>query len=171
MTDAGQPNTGAPFAPAPPARPSKVVVVIKKFPRALHKAMSLLAWVFPFIMLAVGYWFPQLRTAVTWPWSAPAEIWGPLFLIFAITSVWLAFELYYATHRDTSVRQLQADDMISLFGALILTLVAGGLIRGNEIEWWYLIPWGGSIIDAAMSGFLAINNAAQKPFFNNQASS
>ncbi|MBI2610854.1 hypothetical protein HYW60_02885 [Candidatus Kaiserbacteria bacterium] len=128
---------------------------------ALLGALGKFRWAFPFVMLGVGYLIPALRVPVGWPQTS--TLWALLFFSLVAVVVWLVSEVLTIVYRYTSSRELQGDDVISLAVALVITYLAGWQ-RGG-IEWWIVLPWLGAAIDAFFAGYLAINNAAQKPFF------
>lgn len=174
--------TGAPFEGTTPADPSgrvinlgcsamtestdsapeerTVIVIIKS---AAHRAWSLFSWTSVLAIFAVGYGaFPALREPVTWPWKAPAEVWGPVVFLGVLIIVWLGFEVKFAVSRRTTTGQLQADVMVSTIMAIVLSIVLGGMINDGALAWWFLVPWIGVIADAIQSGYFGLNNAFQK---------
>ncbi len=40
------------------------------------------------------------------------------------------------------------------------------MIAGDHLQWWFVVPWAGAVIVSITSGWLGINNAAQKPFLS-----
>ncbi|MFW6027850.1 MAG: hypothetical protein ACOC91_03495, partial [bacterium] len=61
---------------------------------------------------------------------------------------------------------LQWDTVVSTFTAITFSVAAGWFIGAGKLEWWFVVPWIASMIDAFTAGWLGINNAAQKPFLS-----
>lgn len=129
--------------------------------RAMLGALGKFRWAFPLFLLLVGYAIPALRVPIGWPDSN--TLWALLFASLVLVVIWLGSEIIAVVYRYTTSRELQWDDFISLCVALTVTYIAGW--RRGGMEWWLVFPWIGAVADAILSGFLAINNAAQKPFF------
>ena|SRR3989344_2672251 len=119
-------------------------------------------WAFPFILLAVGYLIPAAHVPVGWPESG--TLWAVIAFSLIAMIIWLWAENLAVVNRYTTSRELQRDDAVSLAIALVLTYVAGELRQAGHLQWWYIIPWLGAVLDSFFAGYLAINNAAQKPF-------
>ena len=138
------------------------MVWLKNFFKALIQAVfSLYSWVFPFLLLGVGYAMPALRQTVS---MSPEEpVYKALFWILVACVVWVAIDYMTATNRETSVRALQADNFISVMGALVMTAIGFYMVRGQDLQWYIVLPWASSVVDALLSGYGGINNAAQKP--------
>ncbi len=136
----------------------------KRFMRGCRTALGAVSWVIPFVIMGGSYYLsPSLRQYVTYDGNVPHDVaWGLLGALAAV-GAWLGYEMWFAVSRKTSVGQLQADGLVSTFFAIVLTGVG---IRWNTLgtlPYWFVLPWIGTIIDALGSGFLAINNSAQKP--------
>ncbi|HYU11812.1 MAG TPA: hypothetical protein VEK82_04495 [Stellaceae bacterium] len=126
-----------------------------------------LSWIAPLAFMGVGYaFFPPLRTVVTLPWQAPGDIWIGLFVQLILVFLWMMYEIWYTTHRNTSVAQLQADAAGDITMALALVATGAGLVAEGSVPWWFVVPLLGAIIDVYQSLLLGINNAAEKPFFS-----
>lgn len=141
----------------------------KIFIRGCRTAIGAISWVIPFVIMAGSYYlFPPLRAVIAYDGNVPHDVaWGLLASLAAV-GFWLGYEMWFAVARKTTVGQLQADGLISTFFAIVLTGIG---IRWNTIgtlPYWFVLPWIGSIIDALGSGFLGINNAAQKPIVQNE---
>jgi hypothetical protein len=119
-----------------------------------------LRWLFPIVLLAAGYNTPALRVPVSWPGTN--ALWAALFISLGVMAVWLVAEIVTVVHRNTGSRQLQIDAFVSFAVALAITYFAGR--QGVGLEWFVVIPWTGAVLDGLLSGYLGINNAAQKPF-------
>jgi len=128
--------------------------------------------VFPYALAAVAYALAvffepaaPLRTLVlTWP--VPQAVYGWLLLLVLLAVVWLFAEFVSVTSRETVVVALQLDSVFSTVTALLFTGLAGWFLGKGTLEWWFIVPWGATIIDALSAGWLGINNAAQKPFLS-----
>jgi hypothetical protein len=129
-------------------------------------------WVFPYLLAALGYMLAvlfepaaALRSSVlTWP--VPQAVYGWLLLLVLLAVVWLFAEFVTVTSRETVVMALQLDAVFSTLTALLFTGLAGYFIGKGTLEWWFVVPWGATIFDALAADWLAINNAAQKPFLS-----
>lgn len=117
-------------------------------------------WAFPILLALIGYFIPVMHVPFGWPDSG--VLWAILFFSLIAMVVWIISEIMAVVYRYTSSSELQWDDFISLTIALVATYIAGW--QRTELEWWLVLPWIGAVIDGFLSGFLAINNAAQKPF-------
>jgi len=129
-------------------------------------------WLFPYALAALAYFggvfyepAAVLRTHVL-IWPIPQEVYGWLLLMVLLSVVWLVGEFFTVTSRDTVVAALQADAVISAMTAIVFTGFAGWFIGRDTLEWWFVVPWAASVIDALTSCWLGINNAAQKPFLS-----
>jgi len=49
---------------------------------------------------------------------------------------------------------------------MIFTGITGWYLGTVGLQWWLVVPWIASILDACISAWLGINNAAQKPFLS-----
>lgn len=115
----------------------------------------------PLMMIGIGWLIPVLGSPVTMPTTN--GLWLALVISGGVVFVWLLAEIITVVDRNTKVFHLQWDDFSSLAIALVLTEWHGRLVNAGSLEWWFILPWLGAIIDGILSGFLAINNAAQKP--------
>lgn len=122
----------------------------------------MLSWAMPAIMLLIGWAIPDLRTSVVLN-DIPPEVYKWLVgqMVFGI--VWLLWELNYAARRTTAVEFLQWDDAVGRAWAVGLTGWCGALVMRGDLPWWFVVPWIAVLIESFFSGFLTINNAAQKP--------
>jgi hypothetical protein len=78
--------------------------------------------------------------------------------------VWLVYEIWYTTHRNAAVYDLQLDSAVDIGVLIVLMLVVGGMINAGELRWFILVPTIGQLIDVYQSVLLGINNAAEKPY-------
>src|SRR3989338_6503735 len=124
--------------------------------RGFWRILGVIRPLVPLIMLGIGYLIPVLRAPVGMPTSN--LLWGLLFGSLVIVVIWLGSEIVTITDRNTPASYLQWDDFISLIVALAIT----SFVRANW-EWWFFFPCVRAVVDSILSGFLAINNAAQKP--------
>lgn len=138
-----------------------------KFKRSCRRAIGVISWIFPFVIMMVGLaLFPPLSTPVGQ--AVGMEVFFGLFCQLLLTVIWVITELYYAANRDTSVRQLQVDVFVSSLFAVGLSMVGVFFLTVQMLPYWYMLPWAGSIADMFGSGFFAINNSAQKPLVQNE---
>lgn len=134
--------------------------------RKAFALVGLLRWLFPLLMLGVGRFLDGLQLPVAWPIQDP--VYPPLLVELLIGLVWIIAEITTVTNRDTPVRTLQWDDMLSLTMAIVLTFFGAWQIAKGTLQWWFVLPWLVTIVDAYLSGYFAINNAAQKPLVQQQ---
>ena len=83
-----------------------------------------------------------------------------------LSVIWLVAEFVTVTNRETIVRSLQWDAALSAITAAVFSSIGGWMIAGDHLQWWFVVPWAGAVIDSITSGWLGINNAAQKPFLS-----
>lgn len=136
----------------------------QRFKYRCRQTLGILSWIIPFVIMFLSWLlFGALSDIVSLPWNARPEVALGLLFELALTAGWVIFEIYYATSRETTVRQLQVDSVVSTGFALLFTFFGAMMIITQILPWWYLFPWIGAIVDAIGSGVVAINNAAQKP--------
>ena len=129
-------------------------------------------WLFPYglalFAFAVSFVAPfgdALRSPV-FAWPVRQDVFGWLLLMVIAAGAWFLYEFSSAADRETIVVELQIDATISTTTACLFTGLAGFLAGRSGLEWWLVVPWAASIIDGITSAWLAINNAAQKPFLS-----
>jgi hypothetical protein len=93
-------------------------------------------------------------------------VYGALLILVLIAIAWVIGEFLSVTSRETVVTALQFDAVFSTATAILFTGAAGWLIGTGRLEWWFVVPWIATIIDALAAGWLSVNNAAQKPFMS-----
>jgi hypothetical protein len=127
-------------------------------------------WSFPYVLALAAYlagvFMPSaasLRSPVL-VWPVPEALYGWLLLMVILSVAWLIAEFISVTNRDTIVIALQWDAVISLLTAVIFTGMGGWFLGTGSLEWWIVVPWIASTVDAITAAWLGINNAAQKPF-------
>ena len=139
---------------------------------AARRAAIVIIWLFPYLLAAGAYFSGSiyepaiaLRTPVL-QWPVPEGVYGALLVLVLIAIAWLIGEFFSVTSRETVVAALQLDSVFSTATAILFTGAAGWLIGIGRLEWWFVVPWIATIIDALTAGWLGINNAAQKPFMS-----
>jgi hypothetical protein len=138
---------------------------------SVHKALLVTSWLAPFIVMAIGYvFFPPLRTEVTLPWQTTANIWAGISVQLIFLIAWLIYEIWYTTHRNAAVYDLQLDAAVDIAVLIVVMLIVGGMISARELRWFILVPTIGQIIDVYQSVLFGINNAAEKPYFPTKGS-
>lgn len=132
----------------------------------------LIIWLFPYLLAAGAYFAGSvyepaaaLRTSVL-EWPIPPAAYGGLLLLVLISIAWLIGEFFSVTSRETVVTALQLDAVLSTTAAILFTGVAGWFIGTDRLQWWFIVPWLATIVDALTAAWLGINNAAQKPFLS-----
>ena len=83
---------------------------------------------------------------------------------------WLVFEFISVSGRETVVSALQLDVTVSTLTAVFFTGFGGWLLGTEQLQWWFVVPWAATLIDAVTAGWLSVNNAAQKPFLSQKGS-
>lgn len=132
---------------------------------SVHKTLLVASWLAPFIIMAVGYlFFSPLRAQITLPWQTTANIWAGISVQLMCLIAWLIYEIWYTTHRNAAVHDLQLDAAVDLGVLIVMMLMVGGMITAGEVRWFILVPTIGQIIDVFQSVLLGINNAAEKPY-------
>jgi len=132
-------------------------------------------WLFPYLLAAAAYFSGDvyepaaaLRAPVSFDQPVPPNVYGALLVLVLIAGAWLIGEFLSVTSRETVVMALQFDAVFSSATAILFTGAAGWLIGKDELEWWFIVPWFATVIDALTASWLGINNAAQKPFLGRQ---
>jgi hypothetical protein len=132
---------------------------------SLHRTFLVTSWIAPFFIMATGYlYFPPLRAQLTLPLQTTSNIWAGIAVQLMCLIVWLIYEIWYTTHRNAAVYDLQLDAAVDLSVLIVIMLVIGGMINAGELRWFILVPTIGQIIDVYQSVLLGINNAAEKPY-------
>jgi hypothetical protein len=132
---------------------------------SVHKTLLVTSWLAPFIIMAVGYLiFPPLRTQLTLRSQVTSDIWAGISLQLMCLIAWLIYEIWYTTHRNAAVYDLQLDAAVDLSVLIVLMLMVGGMINARELPWFIVVPTVGQVIDVFQSVVLGINNAAEKPY-------
>ena len=132
---------------------------------SVHKTLLVASWFAPFIIMAVGYlFFAPLHARITFPWQTTANIWAGISVQLMGLIAGLIYEIWYTTHRNAAVYDLQLDAAVDLGILIVIMLAVGGMIATGELRWFVLVPTIGQIIDVFQSVLLGINNAAEKPY-------
>jgi hypothetical protein len=138
---------------------------------SVHKTLLVTSWLAPFLIMAVGYFFfAPLRAQVALPWETTANIWAGISVQLMCLIVWLIYEIWYTTHRNAAVYDLQLDAAVDIAILIVVMLIVGGMINAGELRWFILVPTIGQIIDVFQSILLGINNAAEKPYLPTKGS-
>ena len=141
---------------------------------AFRKFLMLIDWVFPFVLAVVAYLLSKFyepasslsEPVLTWPVPDGVYLWLLLIVLAAI--FWLVFEFLFVSDRETIISALQLDVTFSILGALVFTGVGGWLLGTEQLQWWFIVPWAATFVDALTAGWLSVNNAAQKPFLSSR---
>jgi hypothetical protein len=127
----------------------------------------MLSWAMPAILLLIGWVIPDLRTSIVLN-DIPPEVFKWLVGQIILSVAWLLWEFNFAARRTTAVEFLQMDDGVSRVWAVLLTGWCGAMISRGDLPWWFVVPWVSVLIESFFSGFLTINNAAQKPLMQQE---
>ena len=142
-----------------------------------RRIVFFLIWLFPYVLAAAAYllavYYPNAASlrAHVFEWPIPQEVYPWLLLFVLATVVWLVGEFMSVTSRETVVSALQADAVFSSLTAILFTGVAGYFIGVGTLEWWFVVPWLATVVDALTAAMLSVNNAAQKPFLSKRGTS
>jgi hypothetical protein len=138
---------------------------------SIHKSLLVTSWFAPFIIMAVGYlFFPPLRDQITILWHTNTNIWAGISVQLMCLIAWLIYEIWYTTHRNAAVYDLQLDAAVDISVLIVIMLMVGGMINAGEMRWFIVVPTIGQIIDVFQSVLLGINNAAEKPYVPSKGS-
>ncbi len=138
---------------------------------SIHKSLLVASWLAPFIIMAVGYlFFPPLRDQITPLWHTNTNIWAGISVQLMCLIAWLIYEIWYTTHRNAAVYDLQLDSAVDISVLVVIMLMVGGMINAGELRWFIVVPTVGQIIDVFQSVLLGINNAAEKPYVPSKGS-
>lgn len=121
-------------------------------------------WLFPGAF-AVGSWiasfyFPSLALRISELTFIEAGSGLLVQTIIAIT--WIVIEFVLDASIRTSVRALQWDAFTSLLWTIFLTIFATWAVL-NDPMWYFVVPTIATWVEAGLSLWVGINNAAQKP--------
>ena len=131
-------------------------------------------WPFPYILAAAGYFAgtlidSSLRGPVFGSPQNPSVY--PWILVFVVLAVaWLISGFMTTINSKTTVTELKSSSIVSIATAVIFTGAAGWFVARSSLQWWFIVPWIASIVDAPLSSWLAINNAAQKNIITKRGS-
>lgn len=128
----------------------------------IWKILHVFSWIFPAALLAIGYIAPPLRTPVTLT-PPDATVLAALLIQIIPAVIWLIVEAMFASNRNTSTAALQIDVVWGIVVTTFLALWGGWLIAKGSFEYWFIVPFMVSMIDAMLTGWLGLNNASQKP--------
>ena len=78
---------------------------------------------------------------------------------------WLLYNIKVANDFRTSIVSLKREAAVSIAMGLITTAIGGAMFINGTLYWWYVAPLFFSVCDAISSATVAINNAGQKPLF------
>ncbi len=138
----------------------------------VKRTVWMVVWLFPYFLAGLGYLAARfysgaasLGTSV-FELPIPTAVYGWLLLMVLASVAWLVGEFISVTGRETVVSALQMDAVFSSVTAILFTGFAGYFIGIGKLEWWFVVPWLATIIDAVTAAILSVNNAAQKPFLS-----
>lgn len=127
-------------------------------------------WMFPHLLAAganaAGALFEpakSLRASVT-EWPVPQDVYHWLPVMVVLSVVWLVSGFIAVTNRETVVLSLQWDAAIRTMMAAVFSGFGGFVIATDQLQYWFVVPGAGAVIDSLATGWLGINNAAQKPY-------
>jgi hypothetical protein len=93
---------------------------------SIHKTLLVTSWLAPFIIMAVGYlFFPPLRDQVTLLWHTNTNIWAGISVQLMCLIAWLIYEIWYTTHRNAAVYDLQLDAAVDISVLIVIMLMVG----------------------------------------------
>lgn len=125
-------------------------------------------WIFPFLVLLVGFSIPEMREPVRFTWPLSNRLLLGIIAELILCAGWFATAFWHATNSNITVSELKKDAFVSyivsvaLFGWAIYGVATGNLM------WGLLVPTITAMADSVMSTDRSINNAAQKPIVQQQ---
>lgn len=143
-------------------------------PKQRLRLLSL--WLVPYVLAGGAYGLSyvfesaEALRSLVFAWPIEPDIYGWLLLMVLLSGAWLIGEFVTVTNRETIVLALQSDAVVSALTAMIFTGMVGWQVGTTGLQWWLVVPWVASILDAMISAWLGINNAAQKPFMSHRGS-
>lgn len=139
---------------------------------AAARTIWMTIWLFPYVLAALAYLAANfygpaasLKQSV-FEFPIPPGVYLWLLLMVIAAGVWLVGEFISVTSRETVVSALQMDAVFSTLTAILFTGFAGYFIGTDTLQWWFVVPWAVTVIDAVTAAMLSVNNAAQKPFLS-----
>lgn len=129
-------------------------------------------WLFPYFLAALAYLgghFTETGAPLRAPlfsWPIPQDVYGWLLAMVLLSGVWLLGEFISVTSRETVIAALQWDAVVSTLNAIFFSGLVGYYVGVGDLQWWIVVPWLATVIDAMMACWLGLNNAAQKPFLS-----
>lgn len=152
---------------------SMEVVMMRLFtwiPEGVRRAFGQIWWVFPLLLLALGFLVPVLHRKVfaLVPYDEMVVLLVAIVVEILLAGAWLLSEFFAVSDQLTSVRRLRVNNAVSTSIGLVLSVVGGGLIADGTLMWGFVVPWAAALIDTYVSGDRGINNAAQKPLVHEQ---
>ena len=138
-------------------------------PRFVRWLLGLVYWLFPLVLLGIGYlvgdFFPAFRASVFSKWPIDESVWLPLVVLIILAITWLLFDLFWVFSRETTSRNLQTNSAVTNIMAIIFSVAFGYLINSEGgVRWWFIVPFAAAVVDVFTTAWAAINNATQKPF-------
>jgi len=123
-------------------------------------------WAAPPFLAFVGSLLPSLNYTVGVGEPLPDVAFVGMVIIGVPLLIWLGMEAFSAANRETPSRMLMLDLAVAILWFGVFSTVGGYLYGSESLKLWFLIPWIFTGLDALFNGVLAINNAVQKPVFN-----
>ncbi len=133
-----------------------------RFIGLIFRTLWRMRWALPLVMMAVGYYLVPVSHAPVTGMPKTQELWEFFYFSTAIGGAWALAEIIVSIWRYTTTTHLQVDDFLSLLVMGVVLYVAGW--QQWPMPWWVVVPMGTATFDGLLSGFLGINNAAQKTF-------
>lgn len=123
-------------------------------------------WAGPFIMLGLAWFVPELHAPAAYPIAD--DVFKPFVYIAALGAVWLLAQILSAQNPHTTSGALQADLMVAAFSQLVLVGFASYMAGRGQLEYWMVIAPAHAFADLVINGVIAIRNALQKPWVQQQ---
>lgn len=120
----------------------------------------LIMWMFPPILVGIGWVMPSLHQKVSLP--VPDTALRGILILFIIAVTGLIVQTMTASSPRTHLGALQLDQSVSIGWALILAAFAGVMYGKADLEWWVMLPTAYSGLEALLGGVFGLRNAFQK---------
>jgi len=142
--------------------------VREKLERVPHIARATITWGFPLVLLLLSLLVPALRQPMTLASFGEGGLGWWLLVSAVIAAVWIIVEFVWSANLRTPVKVLQADALVGVMWACVMMSLFGWFLRGDDVRWFIIVPWLATFVEACVSVWAAINNAAQKPLVEPQ---
>lgn len=117
-------------------------------------------WVYPAIMIMLGYLMPGLRVPASF--FVPVEARGELIILGVVGILLLIIQFATADSQKADLEELINDPFLAQMWTIVLLPTCGWLLRGDELELWLAVPMLFVLIDLVYNNRVTIRNAWQR---------